>query len=148
MKNYKDATIAKLCNMINVLADNGAILDEELAEYRDIISGYEDEYEAEIVREKESEGYIRYSNCFFLKDHEDGEIICRAYPDDRKDKMMCDISRIICFSDCDDTYEVTKILYNGREVEYTGWQPGMVISYEFTATGDEAWSGCFPQWNY
>lgn len=148
MKNYKDATIAKLCNMINVLADNGAVLEEELDEYRDIMNEYADEYEAEVVRENESEGFVRYTNCFVLVDREDGEVVIRAYTDDRRDKMMCDVSKIICFSDCDDTYMVTSIIYRGREINYTGWQPGMVMSYEYTATGDEAWSGVFENWEH
>jgi hypothetical protein len=90
----------------------------------------------------------KYKNAYILRDREDGEIIVKAYADEESDKMMRDVSKVICFSDCDDAFEVTKIVYMGREVEYAGWQPGMVMSYEYTVTGDEAWSGCFPQWEH
>ena len=90
----------------------------------------------------------KYKNAYILRDREDGEIIVKAYADEDSDKMMRDVSKVICFSDCDDTFEVAKIVYMGREVEYTGWQPGMVMSYKYAVTGDEAWSGCFPQWEH
>lgn len=91
---------------------------------------------------------IRYQNAFLLLDREDGEVIVKAYEEHEDNMMMRDVSKQICFSDCDDTYDVIKIVYMGREVEYTGWRPGMVMSYEYTETGDEAWSGCFPQWDH
>lgn len=97
---------------------------------------------------KEPTKYTSYKNCVILRDKEDGEITIKSYSDDDADVMMRDVSEIICFSDCDDTWDVIKIVYMGREVEYTGWQPGMVMSYEYTETGDEAWSGCFPQWDH
>lgn len=89
-----------------------------------------------------------YKNCYILRDREDGEVIVKAYDDDKADVMMRDVSKVICFSDCDDTFEVIKIVYMGREVEYTGWQPGMVMAYSFRDTGDEAWSGVFEQWDH
>ena len=90
----------------------------------------------------------KYKNAYILRDREDGEVIVKTYCDEDADKMMRDVSKVICFSDCDDTFEVIKIVYMGREVEYAGWQPGMVMSYEYPVTGDEAWSGCFPQWDH
>lgn len=90
----------------------------------------------------------KYKNAYILRDREDGEIIVNAYADEDSSEMMRDVSKIICFSDCDDTFEVIKIIYMGREVKYTGWQPGMVMSYKYTATGDEAWSGRFPRWDH
>lgn len=108
----------------------------------------EDEYEENIYRKNISTPCTSYKNCFILRDKEDGEIIVKSYDDDNADVMMCDVSKIICFSDCDDTWDIIKIVYLGREVEYTGWQPGMVMSYEFVGTHDEAWSGVFENWNH
>lgn len=90
----------------------------------------------------------RYKNAYILLDREDGEVIVKAYEECEDNKMMRDVSKHICFSDCDDTYEVIKIVYHGREVEYNGWQPGMVMTYSFKETGDEAWSGVFEQWDH
>ena len=122
-------------------------VNETMSEVESDIINLLVQYEADFVAEKENHCH-RYSNCYILRDREDGEVIVKTYDDDKVDVMMRDVSKIICFSDCDDTFEVVKIVYKGREVEYAGWQPGMVMSYEYTVTGDEAWSGCFPQWNH
>ena len=148
MKDYKDTTIKELCKIINCLSDAGCMRDEDEQEYIDILNRYSDQYEAELLTNKEPTQYTSYKNCVILRDKENGEITIKSYSDDDADVMMCDISKVICFSDCDDMWDVIKIVYMGQEVEYTGWQPGMVMSYEYTETGDEAWSGCFPQWNH
>ena len=90
----------------------------------------------------------RYWNAYVIKDQEDGEIIVKCYDEDEADKMMCDVSKMICFSDCDDTFEVLYIFYHGREVRYAGWQRGMLYQYYYTATGDLAWEECFPNWDH
>ena len=90
----------------------------------------------------------RYSNCYILRDREDGEVIVYTFPTDEADTMMRDVSKVICFADCDDTYEVIKIVYHGREVEYGGWCPGMLMQYYFEATGNLAWEESFPQWDH
>ena len=89
-----------------------------------------------------------HSNCYITRDREDGEIIVHSYDNNESDIMMRDVSKVICFSDCDDTWEVISIIYRGREVEYAGWAPGMVMRYSYKATGDEAWEGCFPRWDH
>jgi hypothetical protein len=94
------------------------------------------------------DGYAYYSNCYILRSREDGEIIVKSYDKEKSEVMMRDVSKQICFSDCDDTYEVIAIVYHGREVEYNGWQPGMVMSYDFAGTDDLAWSGVFEQWDH
>lgn len=90
----------------------------------------------------------KYKNSYILRDREDGEIFVKAYADEDSDKMMRDVSKIICFSDCDDTFEVVKIIFNGREVEYVGWMPLMRYRYRYVATGDIAWEQSFMQWDH
>lgn len=90
----------------------------------------------------------RYQNAYILLDREDGEIIVKAYEEYEDNMMMREVSKQICFSDCDDTYEVIKIVYHGREIEYDGWRPGMVMSYSYKTTGDFAWEESFPQWDH
>jgi hypothetical protein len=90
----------------------------------------------------------RYSNAYILLDNEDGEVIIKAFTKDESEKMMRDISKHICFSDCDDTFTIIGMYYHGREIEYDGWQPGMVMSYSYKATGDPAWEAVFPQWDH
>lgn len=148
MKNYKDETIKELCSIINCLSDTGCMSDEEEQEYTSILNKYSDEYEAELLAEREIGPCTRYSNCFILRDQEDGEIIVKAYPYDKAETMMRKVSKHICFSDCDDTFEVIGIVYHGREIEYGGWRPGMVMQYFFTKTGDLAWEESFPAWDH
>ena len=149
MKNYKDETITKLCNLINCFEDAGLLLDEDKAAYRDIIADYVAEYKTEEALDAILPLDCSYcSNCYILRSNEDGEVIVKSYEDDKAEIMMRDVSKQICFSDCDDTYEVIKIVYHGREIYYTGWQPGMVMEYKFTATGDDAWSGVFPNYDH
>lgn len=40
MRDYRDETIEKLCNILNVLEDNGCLLDEEENEYHAIVNEY------------------------------------------------------------------------------------------------------------
>jgi hypothetical protein len=149
MKNYKDETIAKLCQLINYLDDCGCLTEDDTKLCREIMADYAAEKATEEILDKcLPDGYAYYSNCYILRSREDGEIIVKSYDKEKSEVMMRDVSKQICFSDCDDTYEVIEIVYHGREVEYNGWQPGMVMSYDFKDTGDEAWSGVFEQWNH
>lgn len=149
MKNYKDETIAKLCQLISYLDDCGCLTEDDNKLCRDIMADYAAEKATEELLDKcLPDGYAYYSNCYILRSREDGEIITKIYDNDKSEVMMRDVSKQICFSDCDDTYEVIKIVYHGREVEYDGWQPGMVMSYSFKETGDEAWSGVFENWDH
>lgn len=90
----------------------------------------------------------RYSNCYLLRNREDGEVIIYTFSTDEADIMMRDVSKIICFADCDDTFEIISIIYHGREVTYGGWCPGMKYQYYYTKTGDLAWEECFPMWDH
>lgn len=145
MRNYKDETISKLCAIINCLEDNGCLLDEDITEYRNIVSDYVANLHTEETLDAISLNYASYANCYILKDTTDGEVIVKAYDEDKADMMMRDVSKHICFSDCDGTFHVEKIVYHGREVEYVGWRPNMVYEYVYRATGDTAWEEAFPE---
>ena len=80
--------------------------------------------------------------------HLPGEVTIKAYDADKQNTMMRDVSSLICFSDCDDTFWVVKIIFNGREVEYVGWMPQMRYRYRYVDTGDLAWEQSFPQWDH
>ena len=97
---------------------------------------------------KEEITMTRYSNAYILLDREDGEVIVKAFEECEDNKMMREVSRHICFSDCDDTFTIIGICYHGREIEYAGWRPGMLMSYYYKATGDLAWEEAFPHWEH
>lgn len=90
----------------------------------------------------------RFKNAYLLLDREDGEVIVKAYEEHEDNMMMREVSKHICFSDCDDTFEVIKIVYKGREVEYAGWKPGMVMEFNDKETGILAWGCCRPDWEH
>ena len=52
------------------------------------------------------------------------------------------------FSDCDDTYAIERIMCDGVELEYAGWQPGMVYEFFETESGKIVYSNAFPQWDH
>lgn len=149
MRNYKDRTVEQLCALINYLEDTGCLTAEDKAAYGEIMADYSAEVATEEILDKcLPDGYAHYSNCYILRDIEDGEVVIKGYDNDKSEVMMRDVSKHICFADCDGTWEVIRIVYHGREVIYTGWQPGMVMSYDYAETGDEAWSGCFPEYDH
>jgi hypothetical protein len=67
---------------------------------------------------------------------------------DNIDAMFCDISKIYCFDDYDDTYEIVDIFVNGRRVEYVGWLPGLHFEYIFVDNRELAWEGWFDHWEH
>ena len=150
MKNYKDKTITKLCQIINYLDDNYCLTEEDVAEYRKIVADYYDKYEDEVLSEKSKNDNpaTYHKNCYILKSREDGEVIVKTYDEEHENSMMVDVSKHICFSDCDDTYELVKVVYRGREVEYVGWRPLMEFKYRYVDTGDIAWKHSFFSWNH
>lgn len=74
----------------------------------------------------------------------DGKWEIRSY--ENSDLMMRKISELIAFDDCMPV-EIGTIVYNGKIVNYKGWQPGMV--YEFGNSKNEiVWSREFPEWDH
>lgn len=148
MRNFKDETILELSKLFQGLNERHALKSEEYSKYYMLMEEYtEGCYEERKIEEAAFEPK-RYSNCVVYRDKEDGEVIVKAYPDDRADDMMRDVSKVLCFSDCDDIVDVLHVVFHGREVVYAGWQPNMKYEYKFVATGDVAWCSWFPCWDH
>ena len=64
------------------------------------------------------------------------------------DSMFTAISKIHCFNDIDETFEVSEIFLDGKKVEYIGWQEGMHFEYRFIETDELAWEGWFDEWEH
>ena len=149
MRDYKDKTISKLCKLINYLNDCGCMTEDDNKYYRETMEEYAAEKATEEILDKcLPDGYAYYSNCYILRNREDGEIIVKSYDNEKSETMMREVSKQICFSDCDDIWEVIKIVYHGREVEYAGWRPCMEMAYYYAESGDLAWKEFFPQWDH
>ena len=67
---------------------------------------------------------------------------------DSVDEMFCAISKIYCFDDIDNTYEVVAIFCKGFKVEYVGWQPAMHYEYKIVGTNTTVWEGWFENWEH
>ena len=63
-----------------------------------------------------------------------------------KDKFFYEVSHRIAFDDCTDE-TVVAIFWEGKEVEYAGWQRGMKFEYKDT-DGNTIWVCHFPQWDH
>ena len=91
------------------------------------------------------ENYFEYKYGYWSEEGE--SIVRKEYQVGHEREMMRLVSKMICFSDCSDEV-VTKIVMNGREVEYIGWRPGMYMAYRYTDNGEIAYENCFPQWDH
>ena len=85
----------------------------------------------------------------FVKYEQEGESGIDFYSDSPEDadKVLYDVSYMICFADCCDI-SVNRIVIQGYEVEYAGWQPDMLFEYIDKETGESIWSRHFSRWNH
>ena len=67
---------------------------------------------------------------------------------DDVNEMFRSISKIYCFSDIDDTYEIVDIFCKGFKAYYVGWQPDMHFEYKIVATKETVWEGWFDHWDH
>jgi hypothetical protein len=84
-------------------------------------------------------------SSYLYRDSE-GIIMSVFYPHIDTDKFFCEISRRIAFDDCSNE-EILNIIWQGKEVEYVGWQPCMKYEYR-DLDGNTVWVGEFPEWDH
>lgn len=77
----------------------------------------------------------------------EGEHLVKNYPDSKGNEMMRLVCKMIAMSDID-YHHVTKIVLDGREVEYCGWMPGMHMMFTYVDNGEVAYENWFPQWDH
>lgn len=88
-----------------------------------------------------------FSDTFIVcKDNYDGQINVTTYGN--SEQMFRDVSKLICFSDCDDCTEILQIVYNGREVKYGGWKQGMHYTFYTKDTNELVWEAWYPEWDH
>ena len=81
-----------------------------------------------------------------IRDNENGDIHVEYFSSIYS--MCVNVAKIYCFSDYDDTYSVAGMFIDGREVEYTGWQPGMVFDFAYVDNNEIVCSICRPDWDH
>ena len=86
-----------------------------------------------------------YYNYIIFKDGDDGETSVTVYDD--AGYMFSDASRQICFSDCNNTLTIERIVCDGKEVHYGGWKQGMHYTF-YDNDGNLVYENWFPQWDH
>ena len=82
-----------------------------------------------------------------LRNRETGEIEYRYFEQGDIDALCYKASQFYAWSDCDDTYEIVEIKYDGKELYYVGWQPSMLFEF-VNKDGVLVYSACFPDWDH
>ena len=83
---------------------------------------------------------------FFVVKFEEEFYIRTPEPDKGIDHWFIQLAKTLAFDDCSDE-RVIYIMYQGKEIHYTGWKPGML--YEFAdGKGNIIWSHSFPEWDH
>lgn len=127
-------------DIVDVETDMGLLLTALVGDDEDIpVPELEDEPDI-------TENYYEYILGPAWDDSE-GEIITKTFPLLSCHSMMTEVAKTICFADCSDT-RVTKIVFQGREVEYVGWQPAMVYEFMDKETKEVVWSGQLCEWEH
>lgn len=82
-----------------------------------------------------------------LRDRDTGAIEMRYFEQGDIGALCYKASQFYAWSDCDDTYEIVEIMCDGRELEYVGWQQGMLFEF-VNEDGEVVYSAEFPQWDH
>ena len=83
-----------------------------------------------------------------LRDRETGAIEMKYFEQGDVGALCYKASQFYAWSDCDDTYEIVEIMCDGRELEYVGWQPGMLFEYRDVESGEIVSSAEHWEWEH
>lgn len=87
--------------------------------------------------------------------YSDNFVVCKCTYDnaldvhtfDNVNEMFRWVSKIICFSDCDESTDILQIVYEGKEVHYGGWKQGMHYTF-YDKDNNLVYENWFPQWDH
>jgi hypothetical protein len=82
-----------------------------------------------------------------LVDRETGEVVMKYFEKGDIGALCYKASQYYAWADCDDTYRIDKIMCDGRELEYVGWQPGMLFEF-VSEDGGIVYSASHMQWDH
>jgi hypothetical protein len=92
--------------------------------------------------------YLDPHTYIALKNNETGEIEKRFFEKGDVGALCYKASQFYAWSDCDDTYKIVEIMCDGRELEYVGWQPGMLFEYRDVESGEIVASAEHWEWDH
>ena len=94
------------------------------------------------------ETFLDKNTYIKLVDRETGEVIMKHFEKGDVGAVCYYASRFYAFDDLDDTHRIEKIVCDGHELHYLGWQPGMLFEFKDLTTGEIVYSAEFPQWDH
>lgn len=83
-----------------------------------------------------------------IRDNETGEIDRKYYDSGDVCGLCSEAAKFYAFDDLDDTFSIVKLVCEGKELEYAGWQPGMLFEFFEVKSGKIVYSNVFPQWDH
>ena len=94
-------------------------------------------------------GYmLNQSNTYIeILDNDTGEVE-KKYFSEGDYGLFYEVSKFYAFSDLDNTYSINKIVFEGREVAYCGWDFGMHFVYKYNDTKEVAFENWYPQFDH
>ena len=91
------------------------------------------------------ENYFEYKYGYWSE--EGVSVVRKEYQAGHEREMMRLVVKMICMSDLTDEV-ITKIVYEGREIEYIGWRPGMYVAFRYVGTDEIAFEGWYPEYDH
>ena len=128
-------------------------LDNEASSLADYLFPDGDEYvinsfhRIEMLIKTLKESFLDKNTYIKLIDRETGDIVMKYFEKGDVGALCYKASQFYAWADCDDTYRIDEIMCDGRELEYVGWQPGMLFEFE-SEDGGIVYSAEFPQWDH
>ena len=92
--------------------------------------------------------YLDKNTYIKLVDRETGEVVMKYFEKGDVGALCYKASQFYAWSDCDDTYRIEEIMCDGRELEYVGWQPGMLFEYRDVESGEIVASAEHWEWDH
>ena len=94
------------------------------------------------------QSYYDENTYIKLVDRETGEVVMKYFEKGDVGALCYKASQFYAWADCDDTYEIVEIMCDGRELEYLGWQPGMLFEYRDVESGEIVSSAEHWEWEH
>lgn len=88
------------------------------------------------------------NTCIVLVERETGERTHRYFEKGDVGALCYTAAKFYAFDDFDDTYYIDSIWCDGKELEYVGWQPGMLFEFREVDTGKIVYSASFECWEH
>ena len=128
-------------------------IDNELSSLADYLFPDNDKYvnhsfeRIEMLMRALKDSFLDKNTYIKLVDRETGEVVMKYFEKGDVGALCYKASQIYAWHDCDDTYDIDKIMCDGRELYYVGWQPDMLFEFE-SEDGGIVYSANHMQWDH